>query len=53
MCDLSPENQSNFQARIGVDEIYHKLTFSPKTIPAHKLVFWHNEVYEEELCHEE
>jgi len=29
------------------------LTFSPKTGPADKLVFWHNKNIEEELCHEE
>jgi hypothetical protein len=31
-----------------------KLIFSPKTVPADKLVFWHNKNIEEEgLCHEE
>jgi hypothetical protein len=30
------------------------MTFSPKTVPADKLVFWHNKMIEEEgLCHEE
>jgi len=31
-----------------------KVTFTPKTVPADKLVFWHNKNIEEEgLCHEE
>jgi hypothetical protein len=30
------------------------VTFSPKTSPGDKLVFWHNEILmKEEICHEE
>jgi hypothetical protein len=37
----------------GKKDIY-RLTFPPRTDPADKLVFWHDEMIEEEgLCHEE